>query len=103
MTNSDLTGSISKLRSEVQQAQDRSAEAYLKDLDLYQKRVAVVGSGLTNFEVWGERFGVYYALAQSEQKRIERDHTLAAKASSSVGLALAAFDLAQDTSTLRLG
>ncbi|KAL6402600.1 uncharacterized protein AUP68_15083 [Ilyonectria robusta] len=103
-TLSDVSGSISKLRSEVQQAQDRSAEAYLRDLDLYHKSAAVAGSGLTNFEAWGEKFGVYYAWAKSEQTRLEYDHTLAAtKTSSSVGLALAAFDLAQDTSALRLG
>ncbi|CVK86383.1 uncharacterized protein FMAN_06332 [Fusarium mangiferae] len=104
MTSSDVSGSSSKLRSEVAQAQDRSAQAYLQDLDLYQKFAAVAGSELTNFEAWGEKFGIYYAWAKSEQKRLESDYTLAAtKTSSSVGLVLAAFDLARDTSTLRLG
>ncbi|KZZ89404.1 hypothetical protein AAL_07703 [Moelleriella libera RCEF 2490] len=101
---SDVDGSISKLRSELQQAQDRSAEAYLRDLDLYNKSTAVSGPGLTNFESWVDKFGVYYAWARGEQKRLEQERTLAAtKTSSSVGLALAAFELAQDTSTLRLG
>lgn len=104
MTSSDVSGSISKLRSEVEQAQDRSAQAYLRDLDLYQKYAAVAGLELTNFEAWGEKFGIYHAWAKSEQKRLESDYTLAAtKTSSSVGLALAAFDLTRDTSTLRLG
>ncbi|KAF5540804.1 hypothetical protein FMEXI_8301 [Fusarium mexicanum] len=104
MTSSDVTGSISNLRSEVEQAQDRSAQAYLRDLNLYQKLAAVAESELTDFEAWGERFGIYYAWAKSEQKRLESDYTLAAtKTSSSVGLVLAAFDLARDTSTLRLG
>ncbi|KAF5965097.1 hypothetical protein FBULB1_12423 [Fusarium bulbicola] len=105
MTSSDdVTGSISKFRSEVEQAQDRSAQAYLRDLNLYQKLAAVAESELTDFEAWGERFGIYYAWAKSEQKRLESDYTLAAtKTSSSVGLVLAAFDLARDTSTLRLG
>ncbi|KAF4337401.1 hypothetical protein FBEOM_8722 [Fusarium beomiforme] len=101
---SDVTGSISKLRAEVQMAQDRSAEAYLKDLDLYKKSTVVAGSGLVKFEAWGGNFGIYYAWAKSEQTRLELDLTLAAtKTSSSVGLALAAFDLARDTATLRLG
>lgn len=104
MTQSDVSGSISKLRSEVQKAQDRSAEAYLRDLDLYHKSEALAGSGLSNFETWSEGFGVYYRWAKSEQKRLESEYTLAAtKTSSSVGLALAAFNLAQETSTLRLG
>ncbi|KAL5602281.1 hypothetical protein FOBRF1_009814 [Fusarium oxysporum] len=104
MTSSDVTGSISKLRSEVEQAQDRSAQAYLRDLDLYNKIAMVAGSELANFEAWGEKFGIYYVWAKSEQKRLESDYTLAAtKTSSSVGLVLAAFDLARDTSTLRLG
>ncbi|KAF5674489.1 hypothetical protein FCIRC_7777 [Fusarium circinatum] len=104
MPSSDVTGSISKLRSEVEQAQDRSAQAYLRDLNLYQKLTAVAESELTDFQGWGERFGIYYAWAKSEQKRLESDYTLAAtKTSSSVGLVLAAFDLARDTSTLRLG
>uniref|UniRef100_A0A0D2XJ25 Uncharacterized protein n=1 Tax=Fusarium oxysporum (strain Fo5176) TaxID=660025 RepID=A0A0D2XJ25_FUSOF len=104
MTSSDVTGSISKLRSEVEQAQDRSAQAYLRDLDLYNKSAIVAGSELANFGAWGEKFGIYYAWAKSEQKRLESDYTLAAtKTSSSVGLVLAAFDLARDTSTLRLG
>ncbi|KAF4966989.1 hypothetical protein FSARC_5397 [Fusarium sarcochroum] len=104
VTHSDVSGSISKLRAEVQLAQKRSAEAYLRDIDLYHKSVAMAGSGLSNFEVWRERFGVYYAWAKSEQERLESEHTLAAtKTSSSVGLAVAAFDLAQDNSTLRLG
>ncbi|KAJ0157377.1 Uncharacterized protein HZ326_0303 [Fusarium oxysporum f. sp. albedinis] len=104
MTSSDVTGSISKLRSEVEQAQDRSAQAYLRDLYLYNKSATVAGSELANFEAWGEKFGIYYAWAKSEQKRLESDYTLAAtKTSSSVGLVLAAFDLARDTSTLRLG
>lgn len=104
MTSSDVNGSISKLRSEVEQAQDRSAQAYLRDLDLYHKFAAVAGSELINFEAWGEKFGIYYAWSKSEQKRLESDFTFAAtKTSSSVGLVLAAFDLARDTSTLRLG
>ncbi|KAG9501668.1 hypothetical protein J7337_007359 [Fusarium musae] len=104
MTSSIVAGSISKLRSEVEQAQDISAQAYLRDLDLYQKFAAVAGSELIEFEAWGEKFGIYYAWAKSEQKRLESDYTLAAtKTSSSVGLVLAAFDLARDTSTLRLG
>ncbi|KAK2592999.1 hypothetical protein QQS21_009289 [Conoideocrella luteorostrata] len=104
VTQSDVSSSISKFRSEVQRAQDRSAEAYLRDLDLYRKSTSVAGPGLNNFEAWGEKFGVYHAWARSEQKRVEQDHALAAiNTSSSVGLALAAFDLAQDTSTLRLG
>ncbi|KAK2133302.1 hypothetical protein NOF04DRAFT_1341781 [Fusarium oxysporum II5] len=104
MTSSDVTGSISKLRSEVEQAQDRSAQAYLRDLDLYNKSAIVAGSELANFAAWGEKFGIYYVWAKREQKRLESDYTLAAtKTSSSVGLVLAAFDLARDTSTLRLG
>ncbi|KAF4434649.1 hypothetical protein FACUT_7708 [Fusarium acutatum] len=104
MSSSDVGGSISKLRSEVEQAQDRSAQAYLRDLDLYQKFAAVAGSQLINFEAWGEKFDIYYAWAKSEQKRLESDYTLAAiKTSSSVGLVLAAFDLARDTSTLSIG
>ncbi len=64
----------------------------------------MAGSELTNFEAWGGKFGIYYAWAKSEQKRLESDYTLAAtKTSSGVGLVLAAFDLARDTSTLRLG
>lgn len=89
MTSSDVTGSISKLRSEVEQAQDRSAQSYLRDLYLYNKSATVAGSELANFEAWGEKFGIYYAWAKSEQKRLESDYTLAAtKASSSVGLVL---------------
>lgn len=104
MIQSDVNGSVSKLRSELQQAQDRSAEAYLRDLDLYNKSTVVSGPGLTNFESWVDKFGVYYAWARGEQKRLEQERTLAAtRTSSSVGLALAAFELAQDTSTLRLG
>ncbi|KAF5584252.1 hypothetical protein FPCIR_8719 [Fusarium pseudocircinatum] len=104
MTASDVTGSISKLRSEVEKSQDRSAQAYLRDLDLYSKSAILAGSELTNFEAWGDKFGIYYAWAKSEQKRLESDYALAAtKTSSSVGLVLAAFDLARDTSTLRLG
>ncbi|KAF4980573.1 hypothetical protein FZEAL_3445 [Fusarium zealandicum] len=104
VTLSDVSDSISKLRSEVQQAQDRSAEAYLRDLLLYDRAAAIAGPELTNFEAWGERFGVYYAWAKSEQQRLEMEHALAVtKTSSGVGLAVAAFDLAQDTSTLRLG
>ncbi|KAF5249521.1 hypothetical protein FANTH_5214 [Fusarium anthophilum] len=104
MVSSDVTGSISKLRSEVEQAQDRSAQAYLRDLNLYQKLAAMAESELTDFEAWGERFGIYYTWAKSEQKRLESDYTLAAtKTSSSVGLVLAAFDLARDNLTLRLG
>lgn len=104
MNHSDVCGSISKLRSDVQQAQDRTAEAYLRDLDLYHKSIAIAGSGLPNFEAWADKFGIYYAWAKSEQGRLEGEHKLAsARTSSSVGLAVAAFDLAQDTSTLRLG
>ncbi|KAF4500136.1 hypothetical protein FAGAP_3713 [Fusarium agapanthi] len=72
MTSSGVTGSISKLRSEVEQTQDRSAQAYLRDLNLYQKLAAMAESELTDFETC-------------------------------VGLVLAAFDLARDASTLRLG
>ncbi|KAF3808945.1 hypothetical protein GCG54_00011137 [Colletotrichum gloeosporioides] len=104
VTQSDVSGSISKLRSEVQKSQDRSAEAYLRDLDLYHKSEALTGSGLPSFETWSQSFGVYYGWAKAEQKRLESEYTLAAtKTSSSVGLALAAFNLAQETSTLRLG
>lgn len=51
-----------------------------------------------------EKFGTCYARVRSEQSRLETDDALTAtKASSSVGVALAAFDLAKDTSVLRLG
>ncbi|KAL9573223.1 hypothetical protein ACKAV7_002908 [Fusarium commune] len=104
MTSSDVTGLFSKLRSEVEQAQDRSAQAYMRDFSLYSNSALMAGSELTNFETWGKKFGIYYAWAKSEQKRLESDCALAAtKSSSSVGLVLAAFDLSRDTSTLRLG
>ncbi|KAH7178195.1 hypothetical protein DER46DRAFT_655454 [Fusarium sp. MPI-SDFR-AT-0072] len=87
MTSSDVTGLFSKLCSEVEQAQDRSAQAYMRDFSLYSNSALMAGSELTNFETWGKKFGIYYAWAKSEQKRLESDCALAAtKTSSSVGL-----------------
>ncbi|KAH6663233.1 hypothetical protein B0J14DRAFT_279213 [Halenospora varia] len=94
---------ITEVQKQVWASQEHSANAYLKDVDLYKSSGGVEGTSMS-FDAWMSKFGIFSLAARKEQGNAEKKlQELAENPIEGITIALASMRLAAETKKSNLG